>query len=130
MKELKNGLLTQKYTKVLEEEDFKFNAPHRFKVIQFIPKNENYFGNTEYVEPKILADIHFQEGPIKEFGVNGVMNEDLIAMVIRRLEGFQNSEFRCRENAVAITKLEESLMWLRKRTNDREARGVEGTHTV
>lgn len=118
MKQLKTGLLTQKYTRVYEEENYNYNAPHRFSV-----------STTE--EPStVLADIHFQEGPIKECGVNGVMNEDLIAMVIRRLDGFQNSEFKCRENAVAITKLEEALMWLRKRTQDREIRGVEGTHTV
>ena len=58
------------------------------------------------------------------------MNEDLIVMVIDRLESFQDSEFKCRENAVAITKLQEALMWLRKRTEDREARGVEGTYQV
>ena len=43
---------------------------------------------------------------------------------------FQDSEFECRENAVAITKLEEALLWLRKRTIGREKRGVEGTHIV
>ena len=118
MKELENGLLTQNYTKIHEEVEYSYNAPHRFIVV----KADNV--------TDVLANIHFQEGPIKECGINGVNNEDLIAMVIRRLEGFQNSEFRCRENAVAITKLEESLMWLRKRTNDREVRGVEGTHTV
>jgi len=58
------------------------------------------------------------------------MNEDLICMVIDRLEHFQNSEFACRENALAITKLEEALLWLRKRTMSREQRGVEGTHIV
>jgi len=58
------------------------------------------------------------------------MNEDLIAMVIDRLQSFQESEYKCRESAVAITKLEEALMWLRKRTQDREDLGVEGTHTV
>jgi len=78
----------------------------------------------------ILGSISFQKGPIKEVGVNGVMNEDLIAMVIDRLQSFQESDYKCRENAVAITKLEEALMWLRKRTQDRENRGVEGTHTV
>ena len=62
--------------------------------------------------------------------MNGVMNEDLLVMVVRRLEGFQNSEFKCRENAMAITKLEEALLWLHKRTMGRENRGVEGTHTV
>jgi hypothetical protein len=60
-------------------------------------------------------------------GVNGVFNQDLIGMVICRLEHFQNSDFKCRENAMAITKLEEALMWLRKRTVNREKRGVLGT---
>ena len=53
---------------------------------------------------------------------------DLLAMVLCRLEHFQKSEFSCRENAVAITKIEEALMWLRKRTDDREARGVLGSY--
>ena len=117
MKMLKNDLITQNYTYIEHESDFKFNAPHHFMV--FRKEDETK-----------LCDIDFQEGAIKEFGVNGVMNEDLIAMVITRLEGFQNSDFCCRENACAITKLEEALMWLRKRTIGRENRGVEGTHTV
>ena len=49
---------------------------------------------------------------IKECGVNGVNNEDLINMVIERLEHFQRSEYACRENAIAITKLEEALLLL------------------
>lgn len=51
-------------------------------------------------------------------------------MVICRLEHFQKSEFSSRDNAVAITKLEEALLWLRKRTIGRENRGVEGTNQV
>jgi len=78
----------------------------------------------------IFGQVFFQEGPIKENGVNGVMNEDLIAIVIDRMQGFQSGDFKCRENALALTKLEEALMWLRKRTNDREDRGVEGTSVL
>lgn len=115
--ETKHDLLTNKYTKVLEEKDFQYNAPHTFKVVR---KDDT----------ESLVDIHFQEGPIKECGVNGCANEDLLIMVARRLEGFQNSEFRCRENELALTHIEEALLWLRKRTMGREARGVEGTHTV
>lgn len=115
--ETKHDLLTTKYTKVLEEKDFKYNAPHTFKVVR---KDDN----------ESLVDIHFQEGPIKECSVNGCANEDLLIMVVRRLEGFQQSEFACRENALALTHIEEALLWLRKRTMGREARGVEGTHTV
>lgn len=91
------------------------------------------------IEPKQLvgelrknafAEIIFQDGPIKESGVNGVMDENLIAIVIDRLRGFQSGDYKCRENAIALTKLEESLMWLKERTRGREVRGVEGTHKV
>lgn len=118
MKEIKRDLLTNKYTKVFceDEREQKFNASHHFVVTD--------------LEGKELTKVNFQEGAIKECGVNGCCNEDLIIMVIERLEGFQNSEFRCRENALAITKLEEALLWLRKRTMAREQRGVEGTHIV
>lgn len=118
MKKLKHDLLTSKYTEVFHEEEneMQYNAPHRFSV------------STVEEPSDILSVVHFQEGPIKECGVNGVCNEDLIAMVICRLEHFQKSEYVCRENSLAITKLEEALLWLRKRTMGRENRGVEGTH--
>lgn len=116
---VKHDLLTSKYTEVYHEPEdiMQFGSPHCFTVIA---SNADGSGTP-------LAEIHFQEGPIKEHGVNGVCNEDLIAMVICRLEHFQKEAFSCRDNAVAITKLEEALLWLRKRTIGRENRGVEGT---
>ena len=125
MVETKHDLLTTKYTQVLEEKEYQFNAPHTFEVVRKLDANTEFNPETD-----LLAKIHFQEGPIKENGVNGVANEDLLVMVIRRLQGFQDSPYSCRENAMAITKLEEALLWLRKRTMGRENRGVEGTHTV
>ena len=150
MKELKRDLLTTKYTKVYceEKEEQKYGAPHHFVVkkteaeyrcasevcpYEFCPfqnRNDCSLYTIRDTESDILAEINFQEGPIKECGVNGVCNEDLINMVIERLESFQNTDFKCRENAIAITKLEEALLWLRKRTMAREQRGVEGTHEV
>jgi len=83
-------------------------------------------------EPEMLglkrSVILFQNGPIQEAGVNGVTHEALLAILIDRLEGFQAGAFSCRENALALTKLQEAQMWLQKRTRDRMARGVEGTH--
>ena len=72
--------------------------------------------------------ISFQNGPINEFGYNGISNEALLAVVEHRLLGFQAGQFACRENAVALTKLQECMMWLQKRTMDRMKRGVEGTN--
>jgi len=75
-----------------------------------------------------FGNIRFQNGPIKENGVNGCHQEDLLAIVIDRLEHFQAGEFKCRENALALTKIQEGLLWLQSRTADRTMRGVEGTN--
>lgn len=74
-------------------------------------------------------DLWFQLGTVPEAGHNGTTNEAVIACLVHRLK-FLNGKFPCRENALAITKLQEALMWLEKRTADRVARNVEGKHEV
>jgi len=59
----------------------------------------------------------------------GTTNEEVLKVLIDRLQFLQRA-FPCRENALVITKLEESLMWLEKRTADRIVRGVEGTNQI
>ncbi len=71
--------------------------------------------------------ISFQNGPIKEFGVNGITQEALLSIVIDRLRSFQSGPYSCRENAIALTHCEDALMWLQRRTMARIKRGVEGT---
>lgn len=77
-----------------------------------------------------LTTVHFQDGPIKEVGINGIQNEDLLLMIITRLEGFQNSEYACVENEKALESLYSATTWLRRRTHNREVKGVEGTSRV
>lgn len=72
--------------------------------------------------------ISFQNGPIAQSGINGLTHEILLAIVADRLRSFQSGEFSCRENALALTKIEEAMLWLQSRTLKRMARGVEGTH--
>lgn len=74
------------------------------------------------------CEIHFQNGPVPEVGYNGISQEALLAIVEDRLISFQAGPFSCRENAIALTKIQEAMMWLRKRTIDRMNRGVEGSH--
>ncbi|WP_422928602.1 DUF7681 family protein [Singulisphaera sp. PoT] len=71
----------------------------------------------------------FQSGDPAVVGTNGLTHEALLAVLIDRLQGFQAGTFACRENAIALTKLQEALMWLKSRTEARLARGVEGTLT-
>ena len=58
---------------------------------------------------------------------NGTTLEEMIRVTMERLSDL-NSRFACRENSSAITKLEEALLWLNKRTENRKIRGVEGKH--
>ncbi len=67
-----------------------------------------------------------QNGPIKDVGVNGCQVNTIIAAAKAIIEGL-NAKFPCRENACAITKLDEALLWLDARTKNRVERGVEGT---
>ena len=76
--------------------------------------------------------INWQDGPLGRDGdrqaPNGAFVETGIAAALQRIHFYQDSKFKCRENAIAITKLEEAMLWLNKRTQEREARKVEGTH--
>ncbi len=74
-----------------------------------------------------LMVLQFQDGPPADVGINGVTEEALIAIIIDRLERFNAGPYRCRQNSLAITKLEEAMMWLGDRTAERTERGVEGT---
>ena len=66
-----------------------------------------------------------QNGPIKEVGVNGCQVDTLIHAARAIIEGL-NAKFSCRENYLAITKLDEAIHWLEARKKEREHRGVEG----
>ena len=69
---------------------------------------------TPGVKPGTLVTIH-----------DGTTNEEVLRMLIHRLTAMGNL-FPCRQNSLAVTKLEEALMWLEHRTAERKARGVEG----
>lgn len=74
-------------------------------------------------------DISFQHGPRKDpNSTHGVLDTDLLEIVRDRLKGFQSGEFSCRENACALTHIEEALMWLNRRVEDRIERDVLGTN--
>ena len=77
----------------------------------------------------ILTEIQFQNGARKlPDSVHGVLDTDLLEIVRDRLKGFQSGEFATRENACALTHIEEALMWMNKRVEDRIERNVLGTN--
>ena len=76
--------------------------------------------------------IRWQDGPLGRGDdrqePNGAFVETVIAAVIQRIRFYNAGKFSSRENALAITHLEEAAHWLDARTNRREKAGVEGTH--
>lgn len=77
----------------------------------------------------VQKTIVFQNGARKEIGSqSGLLDVDLLEIVRDRLRCFQAGEFACRENACALTHIEEALMWMNKRVEDRAERGVLGTN--
>jgi len=75
--------------------------------------------------------LHFQNGPRSEpNSIRGILDVDLLEIVRDRLASFQEGPYATRENAIALTKIEESLMWLNKRVGDRVESGTLGTNKI
>lgn len=76
--------------------------------------------------------IAWQSGPLAVDGVrrepDGTFVETVLRAALQRLEHYNEGQFRCRENSLAITHVEEALHWLNARTARRVSAGVEGTH--
>lgn len=92
---------------------------HTYELSNFEKKEE---------KGQIIQFIHkvpLNDGPELTTIADGTTNEELLEVLINRMQYLQG-KFPCRENAIVITKLEESLMWLNKRTADRVKRNVEG----
>lgn len=76
-----------------------------------------------------VPPLSFQNGTVKEVGVNGWQNEEVIAVLIDRIKHL-NSLFPSKFNESAICGLEVAEAALLGRTRERMARGVEGHHAI
>jgi hypothetical protein len=77
---------------------------------------------------EMVARIQFQKGGRHDAGSTpGIIDPVLVAILLDRLRSFQAGDYACRENALAITKLEEALHWMQHRARERAKRGVLGT---
>lgn len=77
----------------------------------------------------VYTKIQFQNGARKlEDSIHGILDTDLLEIVRHRLQCFQQGDFATRENAIALTHIEEALLWMNKRVMDRYERNVLGTN--
>ena len=88
--------------------------------------NHRYVVEAPHQYGNLYANINFQHGGVAETGLNGLTHEILLAIVIDRLQAFQQGAFACAENAEALHYADAALRALERRTATRQARGVEG----
>ena len=104
-------------------------ANHRYEITGFDTKsNPSRTDSAGYTASYSRAIVMFQNGPIKEAGVNGITQEALLAIVIDRLKSFQAGPFACDANETALAHCRHALSELQIRTRARIDRGVEGTN--
>ena len=78
-----------------------------------------------------LACIEFQKGSrivkTHDGRRDGVLDTDLLEIVRDRLKAFNDGPMASREGYLALQHVEEALMWLNRRAEDRAERNVLGT---
>ena len=82
-------------------------------------KVENFENKSESQEIQFIEKEQIEPGSTELVTVyDGTTTEELLKVLINRMQYLQG-KLPCRENAIVITKLEESLMWLDKKNADR-----------
>ncbi|MBW6408978.1 Acb2/Tad1 domain-containing protein [Clostridium weizhouense] len=117
MKELNTIQKREKLNKVFATDEIgPGGANHKYLIVSDV-------GLQVPKEQKIV----FQKGARKEENSqHGVIDTDLLEIVRDRLKSFQAGPFSSRENACALTHIEEALMWMNRRVEDRIERNVLG----
>lgn len=110
----------EKYkVEVLEEQSDEYGGAHKYAAFAcrgFVD------GKTEYSNGyEVISFVKKTEEGVAE----GLTNEQLLAIMIDRTKKL-NNRFPSREGALAITKMEEALMWTERRVQNRINRGVMG----
>lgn len=77
----------------------------------------------------LLTRLQFQKGPRDvEGSTNGILMSDLLEITRDQLKSYQEGPYSTHENQMALNHIEEALMWLNRRAEDRIERNVLGTY--
>jgi hypothetical protein len=90
-----------------------------------------YKVTNEGIQDGLGITIQFCKGNKEDetvFRQEGVFTETLLQVAKEYLESVNVGPLANREASMAITKLDEALMWINKRAEDRKLRGVQGTY--
>lgn len=106
------------------------------KVIETVIEGASYKVPTYLITNEGIQDgegiqIIFCKGNKEDDSIlrqEGIFTETLIQTAKQYLESVNIGEMATRETSMVITKLDEALMWINKRSEDRKLREVQGTY--
>jgi hypothetical protein len=79
----------------------------------------------------VLHHINFQKLPVHSVGVNGISDEALLAIVLDRLQFFQEkTEYKCPENDLAIEHVRSAIGACKARQDRRKSQGIQDSLVV
>ena len=91
--------------------------------------NASHVYGVQWGGPKDVTKIQFQHGARGvEGSVPGIFDDDLLAVVQDRLEGFQSGPFACDENRTALDAVKAARAALGERVARRISKGVLGAN--
>jgi hypothetical protein len=79
-------------------------------------------------EPVIITFCKGNKSDMTMLNQTGLFTETLIETAKQYLESVNKGDLATRETAMASTKLDEALLWLGKRADDRKRREVQSTY--
>ncbi len=101
----------------------------KIKSEHWLDENENPAGGSTFGDGFVIS---WQNGPLgrgnERKEANGAFVEHIIMAAIDRMEFYQDSKFACSTNDDTLMHLKCALSSQQSRTQNRETRGVEGTH--
>lgn len=110
------------------------NAPTNVAAIDPRDPNAGNASHTYGIQfggPKDVCRIQFQHGPRGvEGSTSGVFDDDLLAIIVDRLEGFQSGPYACGENELALEHIRQAREALGLRVARRIQQGVLGANAV
>lgn len=95
-----------------------------YRIPMYKVTNEGLVDGDEFVLDFCKGNKEDESLPRQE----GFFTETLIAVAKKYLEENNVGDLSSRETSMAITKLDEALLWIGKRAADRQRRGVQGTY--
>ncbi len=102
-------------------------AYHRYEVTGFDTIGNQSRQPGEHGDAQHKLVILFQNGPIRENGVNGITGEAMLAILIDRYAAFQDGPYANPQNRATLDACRVALAAQQLRTVERLNRRVEGT---